>query len=448
MRVPASKGLFYTLLSLLLIAGGTWVAIRYAQGGYRFTDQGLSPETGLLSASSFPSGAEVYLNDKLVTATDDTLYLKPDTYTVKIAKDGFSTWQKDIKIESALVTQANARLFPSAPSITPLTYTGVENLLPSPDGQKIVYYTASSSASKKNGLYVLDLTDNTLSLQRGPRQISEDSSQIDLTTASMIWSPDSSQLMLISDAREILLDTSKKSDLDTLPDISFQRQQILDEWESEMQVREAQFLAKFPPQIIQIATQSAANIYFSPDKQRLLFTATSALDIPEPLITPVPAANTQLQERQLQPDRIYVYDLVEDRNFKVAAAPSAQLYDKKYLLTLDLKPESILPTLAASTSAIRSLQANTPTETAQHFNTYHSPLFADTLQWYPDSRHLFFVDDNTIKVMEYDGTNVHTLYSGPFANNFVYPWPDGSRLLIATSFTPNTPLNLYAIELK
>ncbi len=49
--------------------------------------------------------------------------------------------------------------------------------------------------------------------------------------------------------------------------------------------------------------------------------------------------------------------------------------------------------------------------------------------------------------MEYDGQNRTTLYSGPFVNRFLYPWPDGSRLLIQTSFSPETPANLYAIEL-
>ena len=89
MRIPASKGLFYTLFSTLIIVALTYLAINYAKGGYRITDTGLSPETGLLSANSFPSGAEVYINDKLVTATDDTLYLDPGEYQVRISQDGF-----------------------------------------------------------------------------------------------------------------------------------------------------------------------------------------------------------------------------------------------------------------------------------------------------------------------------------------------------------------------
>jgi len=70
------------------------------------------------------------------------------------------------------------------------------------------------------------------------------------------------------------------------------------------------------------------------------------------------------------------------------------------------------------------------------------------MQWFPDSKHLLFVQDGKIKIMEYDGQNSTTVYSGPFANDFVYPWPDGSKLIIKTSFSPDSPDNLYVIDLK
>jgi hypothetical protein len=465
MRIPASKGLFYTLFSGLVILALTFLAINYAKGGYRITEKGLRPETGLLAANSFPSGAEVYINDKLVTATDDTLYLDPGEYQVRIGRDGYSSWQKTLTLEKELVTQTNAKLFPSAPSITPLTFTGAENILPSPDGQKIVFYTASKSSAKKNGLYLLELADNPLSFQRGARQISQDSSRIDLATANFIWSPDSNQLMIISPNRQILIDTSKTNDLDNLPDISFGRKQILSDWEEEMYLREKQFLVKFPEEIVSMATQSAVNVYFSPDKKRLLYTATAELTLPEELVPPLPAANTQVQARNLVAGGIYIYDREEDRNFQVGTAPEENTHPTKQLLTI-LTQNSSTPTLDSDLSVSptnpevvidhRSLQTNplspeeplTPQEVAVKFNTYHSSLFADTLQWYPDSNHLFYSSDNEIKIMEYDSTNLRTLYSGPFTNQFIYPWPDGSRLLITTSFTPRTALNLYAVELE
>jgi len=466
MRIPASKGLFYTLVSGIIIIALTYFAINYAKGSYRLTDNGLSPETGLLAANSFPPGAEVYINDKLVTATDDTLYLDPGEYDVRISQDGYSTWQKRLTLEKELVTQTNAKLFPSAPSITPLTFTGTENILPSPDGQKIVYYTASNSAQRKNGLYLLELADSPLSFQRGAKQIAEDSSLIDLATASFIWSPDSTQLMIISPNRQVLIDTSKVNNLDALSDISFSRKQILNDWEEEMYLREKQFLSKFPEEIISLATQSAVNVYFSPNKKRLLYTATADLTLPDNLVPALPAASTQPQVRQLVKGGIYIYDQEEDRNFQVARAPEKSSFPLKHFLAISTsdKPNSVLESGSSVTPTgtnpapllYQSLQIDldhpdqvlSPQEIAAKFNTYHSSLFADTLQWYPDSNHLFYANDNQIKIMEYDSTNIRTLYSGPFTNQFIYPWPDGSRLLITTNFTPQTPLNLYAVELK
>ena len=104
--------------------------------------------------------------------------------------------------------------------------------------------------------------------------------------------------------------------------------------------------------------------------------------------------------------------------------------------------------LDASPSAFQRLQATSSAKTAMQFNSYHSSLFINTLQWFPDSKHVIFTKEGKIFVMGYDGTNKTTLYSGPFDSKFIYPWPNGDRLIILTSFSPDSPLNLYAIELK
>ena len=131
----------YTLLSIVIIALGSYLAIQYARGSWRVTNKGIVANTGLLNVNSFPTGAQVFIDDKLITATDDTIYLEPDTYQVKIIKEGYSPWYKALTVQSELVTQSNALLFPSAPSITPLTFTGIDNVNPSPDGQKVLFFT-------------------------------------------------------------------------------------------------------------------------------------------------------------------------------------------------------------------------------------------------------------------------------------------------------------------
>ena len=478
--------LTYTLFSLLVVVLGSYFAIQYARGNWRVTDDGVAVNTGLLNANSFPNGAQVFVNDKLITATDDTIYLNPDIYQVRIVKEGYSTWQKELSIQKELVTQTNATLFPIAPSITPLTFTGVSNIHPSPDGQKVLFYVNEANPTSKNGFYVLELTSNLLSLQNGPKQITDDVPEYQLATAHVIWSPDSNEVMVLLDeslsGKEFLLDISKKTNLLQELDISYTRKNTLSAWEEEIYQKERQYLAKFPDEIIEVATTSAKNVYISPDKKRILYTATASSTLAEDLIPPIPATSNQAEERNLIPGNIYVYDREEDKNFRVLsdterpylsitdllngqATASAEmilpikqtetelmstLIVDKYVLSDDLD-QLELRQLDASPEAFLRLQATdheNKMQTAINFANYYTGVQLNSLQWFPDSKHLLYVSDNKIHIMEYDGQNNTVIYSGPFAEEFVYPWPDGSKLIINTSFSPDSPFNLYAITLK
>lgn len=453
MPIKVHTGLVYTSVSAAIILLGVLAAIWYAQGNFRLTNQGYLAEAGLLSATSFPPGAQIFINDKLVSATDDTVYLEPDQYELTISRDGYYPWKKTIHVEKGLVTQTNATLFPVAPSLTPLSYNGVNRVLPSPDGLKLLFVTASASAELNNGLYILDMNEKVLSFNRDSRQIAFDTTRrFEFATAQFIWSPDSAQVLVTDDSKQVLLDISKNTDVSTLPDVSFRARQLLSEWEEDMYLRERQFLSEFPPQIVAIATQSATNVYISPDKNRLLYTyiGTESATLPEGIVPPVPATNTQPETRVLEAGNSYVYDQEEDKNFLVGVGHNASLATSinKQLLAVDLfnrRPTS----LQASPSAFTTLQATNSGVTAERFHVYHSPVFAPiNMQWFPDSKHLLYTVDNAIHIKEYDNTNDTVIFSGPFAQNFVYPWPDGNRLIIMTSFRQDSQENLYAIELK
>lgn len=451
MPIKIHTGLVYTSVSAAIITIGVLAAIWYAQGNFRLTNQGYLAEAGLLSATSFPAGAQIFINDKLVSATDDTVYLEPNQYQLTISREGYYPWKKTINVEKGLVTQTNATLFPVAPSLTPLSYNGVNRVLPSPDGLKLLFVTASASADLSNGLYILDMNEKVLSFNRDSRQIAFDTTQrFDFATAQFIWSPDSSKILATSPTKQVLLEISKNTDISTLTDVSFRAKQLLSEWEEDMYLRERQFLSEFPPEIVAIATQSATNVYISPDKNRLLYTytASASTTLPEGIVPPVPATNTQPEQRTLEAGNIYVYDQEEDKNFLIGHNPQLSTSTNKQLLATDLsnrRPTS----LQASPSAFTTLQASTSGMTAERFHVYHSPVFAEVnMQWFPDSKHLLYTNDTAIHIKEYDNTNDTVIFSGPFAQNFVYPWPDGNRLIIMTSFRQDFQENLYAIELK
>lgn len=475
--------IIYTLLSVSFIVIASYFAIQYARGNWRVTNEGVIANTGLLNANSFPQGAQVFINGNLTTATDDTIYLEPGDYAVKVVKEGFSPWEKQLKIQKELVTQTNATLFPIAPSITPLTFTGIKNVYPSPDGQKLLFFVDNASLEAKNGFYLLTLSNNFLSLQSGPKQLTDNPLTYNLEEAHVIWSPDSTEVMLMTDKGDFLLETERKISLVETKSISLQKEETLSQWEEEIYLRERQYLAKFPEEMVEIATQSAKNVYISPDKKRMLYTATASALIPEGIVPPVPATNTQEEARQLEIGAVYVYDREEDKNFKVAqveklpdilgeniATDSAVLgveievekieneEEPEMIALTDLGLEKALLTddlhldkarsLEASPTAFSRLQKEDDFDTAYSFSNYYTAVKLNSVQWFPDSKHLLLVEDNRVQIMEYDGHNNTTVYSGPFADNFIYPWPDGSKLIITTTFSPDSPVNIYAINLK
>ncbi|MDZ7586982.1 MAG: PEGA domain-containing protein [Patescibacteria group bacterium] len=394
--------LLIAIVFLTALTLGIIFTIKYAKG-YRPSLKNRALEgTGLLAANSFPKGATVFINDRLTTATDDTLNLPPGEYQVKIAKDGYIPWEKTLKLEPELVTQTNTRLFPSVPNLKPLTFSGATNPIPSPDGEKIVFSVTDATTDTKNGLYVLDLLDRPFSLNSDPRQISRTSTKYDLAQAKLIWSPDSSQILATLNSGEIneinfLLYPNSFTDIADFKDVTARLPVILKEWQ-DLQVKKFHEQLKTLPGPVQlIATASAKMVTFSPDEKKILFVATASAQLAENLIPSLPATSTQPETRQLEPGNYYIYDLEEDKNFLIS------------LFSQD------------------------------------APVI-----WYPDSNHVIMVEEKKIIIAEYDSTNHHTVYAGPFANNFIFPWPNGSSLIILTSLNGGSqlPPNLYSINLK
>ena len=132
------KILFYVATAVFLIVT-TITIILYGRGyNFNFGDGkiGISG-TGLLTATSQPDGAGIYINDHLTSATNNTINLPPGEYDVKISKSGYSTWGKKIKIEKEVVSSAYALLISTAPKLDNITHMGVGNPVLDPTRTKI-----------------------------------------------------------------------------------------------------------------------------------------------------------------------------------------------------------------------------------------------------------------------------------------------------------------------
>lgn len=106
-------------LAVFFFALATPTILLYSWG-YSFDWQKKRPVlTGGFYLESIPKKAEIYINDKPIKETPAFVKrLIPGEYQIKITKNGFHSWQKELKIDSGLVTEArNIFLIPLNPKI-------------------------------------------------------------------------------------------------------------------------------------------------------------------------------------------------------------------------------------------------------------------------------------------------------------------------------------------
>ena len=388
------KRLIIFLTVLISIGIVAYFLIKLASG-YRpdFNNKTMRP-TGLLVANSIPNQASILINGKILkTKTATTISLTPGEYEIEIKKDGFSSWKKKILIEKELVVKTDAYLFPTYPDLKALTSTSALNPVISPDGKKIVFAVANQD--EKNGLWILDLTERPLGLARESYQILQSAPKgRDFAKATYQWTPSSKQILVTLAKENFLVEANNLNDPTKLIDVTDQLLTIQKGWKNEEKILEQAKLEKLPEELWQILEQGTKDITFSLDETKVLYTATASASIPKNLIPPLPGANNQPETRDLTSGKTYVYDLKEDRNFAI-----------------DL-PKDI------------------------------------RINWFPTSKHLFLVQKDKISIIEYDNTNKVDIYSGPFENSFAFPFPSGNKVLVLTSLSKETPLNLYSISLK
>ena len=453
--------LLITLGAGVLLLLGTLIAVYFARG-YRPSMGGTTPieGTGLLAASSYPEQSSVYIDDKLTTTTNDTINLLPGTYRVKISNEGFIPWVKDLLVEKELVTLTNARLFPAVPSLTALTTLGAKEPTPSPDGQKIAYLVSTADNGDSNGIYVLLTGANPLGLERKATQVVRTTAQINLASVVLTWSPDSKQILVLLPSQDqktvrasYLLDADRLNQLSLANDVTVRLPFIYSQWEQELTRRDRDLIKNFPEFMVNLASSSATNIYFSPNGEKMLYTATKTLVIPDGLKPKLASINPALQTRTIEPGQVYVYDSKEDTNYIIGTATIAGDNRQQPMLTKRL----LADTSQTSTPAGQQpqtlstfLQDNlTPLQTAQAFMAYYHGIYTNSPVWYPTSRHLIWFTDDKITIREYDNTNQAVVYSGPLHNHFASPSPDGHRLYFLTNLNQtDLPENIYILDLK
>lgn len=408
-------------LILGLIFVGLLVAMIGLARGYRFslTNRSIKP-TGILVASSNPDGAKILVNGELSGATNSNVSLPPGHYSVEIKKDGFTSWKKDITIKGELVLKADALLFPQNPTLSPVTSLGVTRTISSPSGDQIIIVSETGNV-EEDGIYVLENVRNPLSRINPLNALALKTSftgkpvGFSLSTIEAEFSPDEKEALITVVNTPLTAETKTPNALKKLPpepnstsiyllslgelneelfDVTDSVESIREAWKEEAMDLQAKTLKGFKKPLAKIATNSFDIIAFSPDETKILYTASQSAKLPTIIKPPLIATNQTPETRSIEPNKVYVYDAEEDRNYHIPASPNSVL-------------------------------------------------------WYPSSAHIVVKEPKKIVVFDYDGSNRRTVYSGPFDESFIASSKDG-RLFIMTNFNSETGslYDIYSIGLK
>lgn len=153
---------FYFYLAVFLLAAPA--VVLYTMG-YRFNfTTGRLVQTGALSVSSIPKAATVWLDDQKLDQSTPTVVNRflPGTYHLRLAKDGYKPWEREVEIKSRQTTIVdNAVLFLDVAPELLKAIEAVEGAA-SDDGRRFAYATTVGSWIE---LWVMDVVSGEVTLE-------------------------------------------------------------------------------------------------------------------------------------------------------------------------------------------------------------------------------------------------------------------------------------------
>ncbi len=378
---------FQTFLTGVILLGLTTVLYLYTSGYRLGRDKDADidfRQTGMIGAKSIPDGANVYINDVLRTATDDTIAgLDPGTYTLRIARNGFVTWEKQVEVFAELVTDITAVLVSQSPRLEPLTNTGARGPEISQSLGKLAYF---SKDTKEPGIWVIPLTNSGVSLFRSDayKAIQDTPTTIFSDGLSIEWSPDEQEL-LVQTVENVyyLVDLDTETAQSTAaPDIVRQR------WDDELLEKRVDFLQRIdlPEEMVEIATSKDA--MWAPDEKKFLYKVENG-------------------------------DTIEYR-----------VYNMEKPLPVGEKVENLVFT------------------TTKNDPQPHVTWYADSFHLILVEGDIETEKKGIVSLIRIDGSNKTEVYSNTMYSPKVFSAPGGEKLIFLTSFKSSEQTDLYTIGIR
>lgn len=431
---------------LIVIFSSILIVIVAIARGYRFNfEEKTITSTGIVSVNSSPEAAKIFINGELRGVTNQNITLPPGKYSIRITKEGFTEWSKDVTVRGEVVVSLDALLFPRNPSLSPLTNLGVTKAIPVNTAGKILVF-AENDNPERDGIYMLDATSRRLSPFSPLRLVMLKSllpEGVNLASTSAAFSPDFSQGLFTFKSEDesaytylLSLDSNNTQPLD----VTSSRNAVLTAWNREKQRNLLKILETYPRPIRSVATDSFRIIAFSPDETKLLYQAKKSAELPLAIKPRMIGTNQTEEQRKLETNAVYVYDRKEDRNYRLNLDPARVTPILDEVSEKDSGAES----LAAGSSESES------TLSAQlEYASFNNLEILNYVQWYPSSNHLVINEGNVISIVQFDGTNKKPVYAGPYDSSF-FGTNSEWKLIVLSNLNPGVNLHgdIYEIGIR
>lgn len=391
-KIPKpSKEIFQMAVTAVCLLALTTAIFLYA-GGYRLKkDRNTSTvqirSTGMVSVKSIPQGANVYINGVLATATNNTIPgVEPGKHLLKVVKNGFATWTKEIEVFPELATDITAVLISQTPRLEPLTNTGAKSPIISPTLTKLTFL---SDDAESPGIWVVSLSEGTLSLFKStPSVVLKDTSLIKYSQSkSLEWAPDEKALLIkLDDGRYQLFNLVDKT-VQNIP-TETRVETLRTGWDADTLEKRKAFIEK--------------------------------IDIPQ-----------ELQEQAVSKDAIWAPD---EKKFLYKKLNGNQT---EYCVYNSEKP---LPVGEQVNVVVFTTNTTDPQpQISWYSDSFHLILTEGNVD--ADKR-------GTIYIIRIDGTNKTEIYNNTLYSNKVFVAPGGDKLVVSTSFKSSDRTDLYTIGIR
>lgn len=241
------------------------------------------------------------------------------------------------------------------------------------------------------GLWIMETSVLPIGFNNDPRRITDGN----LEGATYQFSPTGQEILLETAQGSYILDTDTFTSQTERINLGSRKSSVLETWKQQKLTKDTKVINSLLPEVVaDIVSNKSLDYSFAPDQTMIMYTASQSANIADNLIKQLPGSSTQKQERDIKMGSTYVYDIKEDRNFLVGS-------DK------------------------------------------------EKLYWLPTSRHIIRASQGNIVIMDYDGTNKQTVFSGGYISPYAFPFVNSSKLMILTNLGSDSAVtNLYSLSIK